>query len=403
MVVVGAGPYGLSLAAHLRAAGLEVRVFGEVMDSWRHEMATGMFLKSTPKATDLSAPVPGGRLSDFCRETGRPPLTELTPIPCEVFARYGIWFARRFAGEVESRRVSSIQQATEGFTVCLEDGERIEAAAVVLATGLSALCHIPRELLPLAPEGPGVDAVLSHSSQQRDLSRYAGRRVVVVGGGQSALESAALLHEAGAGVNVLVRADRVRWGAPAVVRRPLRQRLAHPDSPLGAGWALTAVCLAPSWVRLLPARKRLWLHRRALGPSGSWWLRDRVENIVPLHLQRRVTHARRDGATAHLTVGGGEGPAELRADHVVAATGYRIDVDALHILAPDLRRTIARVPGSAAPHLSASLQSTVPGLYFAGTMAAPTFGPMLRFVAGTRFAAERITRSLRHLATLPRR
>ncbi|MFC7714160.1 hypothetical protein [Nonomuraea recticatena] len=60
VVVVGAGPYGLSVAAHLRAAGVAVRVFGEVMASWRHPAATGMFLKSTPRATDLSTPKPGG-------------------------------------------------------------------------------------------------------------------------------------------------------------------------------------------------------------------------------------------------------------------------------------------------------------------------------------------------------
>lgn len=393
VVVVGAGPYGLSVAAHLRAAGVAVRVFGEVMASWRHLAATGMFLKSTPKATDLSSPIPGGRLADYCQEVGQPQLTEFTPIPCAVFARYGMWFADRFAGEIEPNQVSLVARGRHGFELLLRGGERVEAAAVVLAAGLGPLAYVPDELLPLAPRGEtGPDAVLSHTSQQTDLSRYRGRHVVVVGGGQSALESAALLHELGAEVDVLVRSDRVRWGAPPVARRPWWQRMTHPSSPLGPGWVLSGLCWAPDLARLLPAPGRLWLHRRALGPSGGWWLRDRVENVVPVHLQRRITRARPDGCTARLTLAGEAG--ELSADHVLAATGYRIDVNALSLLAPDLRRAIARIPGSGAPRLSAGLESSVPGLYFAGSMAAPTFGPMLRFVAGTGFAARRITASL---------
>ncbi|GAA2699306.1 hypothetical protein GCM10010412_095720 [Nonomuraea recticatena] len=393
VVVVGAGPYGLSVAAHLRAAGVAVRVFGEVMASWRHPAATGMFLKSTPRATDLSTPKPGGKLADYRREVGQPELTEFTPISCEVFARYGKWFADHFAGEIEPNHVARVARGRHGFQVMLRGGERVEAAAVVLAAGLAPLAYVPDELVPLAPQGRmGPEAVLSHTSQQTDLSRYGGRRVVVVGGGQSALESAALLYELGAEVDVLVRSDRVRWGTPPSARRPWWQRIAHPSSPLGPGWALRGLCWAPGLVRLLPASQRLWLHRRALGPSGSWWLRDRVENVVPVHLQRRITRARLDGSTARLTLAGDAG--ELRTDHVLAATGYRIDVDALSLLAPELRRAIARVPGSGAPRLSPGLESSVSGLYFAGSMAAPTFGPMLRFVAGTGFAARRITASL---------
>ncbi|MFE2472522.1 NAD(P)-binding domain-containing protein, partial [Streptomyces mirabilis] len=292
VVVVGAGPYGLSVAAHLRAAGVQVRVFGEVMGSWRHAMATGMFLKSTPAATDLSAPVPGGRLADFCRETGEPELTELTPIPCETFVRYGMWFTQRYVGTVESARITAVEQDGAGFCVRLEGDEEIETAAVVVATGLATLAHLPDILLSLAPGGPGLKAALSHTSQHTDLSRYAGRRVAVVGGGQSALESAALLHEAGADVQVLVRASQVRWGERPQLRRPWTRRLAQPASPLGTGWILAAVCRAPGTVRPLPAAARMQLFRRALGPSGGWWLRERVEGVVPVRTACRVEQAR---------------------------------------------------------------------------------------------------------------
>lgn len=395
VVVIGAGPYGLSVAAHLRAAGARVRVFGEVMGSWRHAMATGMFLKSAPAATDLSAPVPGGRLADFRRERGEPELTELTPIPCEVFVGYGMWFAERFAGEAEPTRVISVERAGAVFTVRLEDGEQIPAAAVVVATGLAPLAYIPAGLRDLAPEGPGPDAALSHTSHHTNLSRYSGRRVVVVGGGQSALESAALLHEAGAQAQVLVRADRVRWGAVPVPGRPLAERLARPASPLGTGWTLAGLCRAPHAVRRLPAPARLLVFRRALGPSGGWWLRERVEGIVPVHTGRRIEHARLHGGEVRLRVSGQDsGPVGMRADHVLAATGYRIDLNALPFLTPPLREAVARVPGSKAPRLSGAFESSIDGLYFTGSLAAPMFGPLLRFVAGTAFAARRITAHL---------
>ncbi|MEV6764425.1 FAD-dependent oxidoreductase [Streptomyces sp. NPDC051105] len=397
VVVIGAGPYGLSVAAHLRAAGAPVRVFGDVMGSWRHAMATGMFLKSTPAATDLSAPEPGGRLADFRREHGEPELTELTPIPCDVFVRYGQWFQKRYVGEVESARVTAVERpgSGAGFLVRADDGQEMAASAVVVATGLNGLAHVPDELRHLAPEGPGPRAPVSHTSHHTDLSAYAGRRVAVVGGGQSALESAALLHEAGAEAQVLVRERKVLWGMPPDLARPWVQRLAKPASPLGTGWILAGVCVAPGAVRWFPAPARLLLFRRALGPSGGWWLRERVVGVVPVHTSRRVTGAVLSGPVVRLDVAGPGGEREtLTVDHVLAATGYRLDLDALPFLSPTVRREVACVPGSRAPALRGTFESSVPGLYFTGSLAAPMFGPMMRFVAGTEFAAVRIARHI---------
>lgn len=205
------------------------------MGSWRHAMATGMFLKSTPDATDLSAPEPGGRPSDFRRLHGESELTELTPIPCDVFVRYGQRFQKRYVGDVEPARVASVDRgpSAPGFVVGLDDGRQLTAAAVVVATGLNGLAYIPKELLRLTPEGAGAGALVSHTSHHSDLSRYAGQRIAVIGGGQSALESAALLHEAEAHVQVLVRERSVRWGSVPQPNRSWPQRLAQPASPWG--------------------------------------------------------------------------------------------------------------------------------------------------------------------------
>ena len=71
-VVIGAGPYGLSVAAHLRGRGIAVRTFGDVMDGWHTHMPAGMFLKSTSSASSLSAPGTGSTLADFCVVSGTP-------------------------------------------------------------------------------------------------------------------------------------------------------------------------------------------------------------------------------------------------------------------------------------------------------------------------------------------
>ncbi|MFF4467757.1 FAD-dependent oxidoreductase [Streptomyces mirabilis] len=369
------------------------------MGSWRHAMATGMFLKSTPDATDLSAPEPGGRPSDFRRLHGESELTELTPIPCDVFVRYGQWFQKRYVGDVEPARVASVDRgpSATGFVVGLDDGRQLTAAAVVVATGLNGLAYIPKELLRLAPEGAGAGALVSHTSHHSDLSRYAGQRIAVIGGGQSALESAALLDEAEAHVQVLVRERRVRWGSVPQPNRPWPQRLAQPASP----WGRAGHSPRSAGHQAGCGGSRLLLFHRALGPSGGWWLRDRVEGVVPVRTSCRVTRAEASGSTARLELTGPGGSERLAVDHMLAATGYRLDIDALAFLAPALRRGVVRVPGSKPPRLTSTFETSVPGLYVTGSLAAPMFGPMMRFVAGTEYAAARVARNAARWVVAP--
>ena len=212
-VVIGAGPYGLSVAAHLRAKGIRVRVFGEVMSSWRHQMPTGMCLKSTPDASSLAAPAPGFTLADFCAAHGVPQLRENQVVPIELFVRYGQWFQEQLVPDVDQRRVCQVDRKDDRFRLRLSSGDELEAKVLVIASGLTSFSYIPPELAAVTPEGPSPAGPVSHSSQHKDLSGFAGRTVAVVGAGQSALEGAALLHEAGAQVTVLVRGT-ARFGHP---------------------------------------------------------------------------------------------------------------------------------------------------------------------------------------------
>lgn len=153
VVVIGAGPCGLSTAAHLKARGLHVRVLGSSMASWAESMPVGMLLKSPPSASVLSAPKPGVTLDANARQTGEPRLTGHDPVPVETFVRYGRWFAEQLVPEVENVRVLGVDRQADGFHLKLASGEELQAQAVVVASGMDGFAHVPEPLTALVPEG----------------------------------------------------------------------------------------------------------------------------------------------------------------------------------------------------------------------------------------------------------
>ncbi len=391
-VVVGAGPYGLAMAAHLHGRGVRVRVFGEPMSAWAEHMPAGMFLKSEPAASSISAPAPGYTLADYCARTGAPDLGRHGPVPLELFVGYGRWFQEQLV-PVERERVAAIGSSAGGFDVRLESGEVVQAASVVMAAGHVQFAYVPDSLHALADGAPLPTAHVSHASHHADLSKLGGATVAVVGGGQSALESAALLHEAGAIVDLVVRAPALRWADVPSDERTMRHRVTKPGTPVGPGWSLTAVHRGAGWFRMLPHRTRISLVRSVLGPSGAWWLRPRVDGVVRTHLSTSVHSAWTEGDKVVLQCAGGpDAPDRLVVDHVIAATGYRLRPGTISVLDPALLTEVERRDGF--PVLNRSFESTVPGLYFAGLSSAATFGPLMRFVCGTEFAAPRIARGV---------
>ena len=388
VTVVGAGPYGLATAAHLAGHRVPVRVFGEPMDSWSDRMPAGMYLKSTPRASSISDPAGSHRLEHFRAAEGRVSGGDQHPIAVSEFIRYGLWFQDRCVPSLERTTVRSINGGRTGFRVSLSTGETFGSRAVVLAVGLTPYAYVPEPLNRLTDSG-----LVSHSADHHDLSRFSGQRVAVVGAGQSALESAALLHEAGAEPTVVARTPALLFGDPPPTdrpaERPLPTRIVKPASNLGPGWSLYACANAPGAFRHLPDRSRLHLVRTVLGPSAAWWLRRRLEGQVRLLTGHALGSAAESGGRVRLELRGPQGRTEvLDADHVLAATGYRVDVERLDLLGPEIRRAVQQVGG--APRLDADFESSVPGLYFTGLSAAATFGPVMRFVCGTDYAARRV-------------
>jgi len=389
-VVIGAGPYGLSVAAHLRARGVPVRVFGDVMTTWRDHMPTGMFLKSTPVASSISDPAADFTVAAFCARSGLAPLGDDEPLPVDLFISYGQWFAEQLVPGIEPRQVRRLERDQRGFQLSLDDGEELETDTVVMASGVVDFAYLPAELAAAVPTGPSPAAAVSHSSQHHDLTGFADQDVAVIGAGQSALESAALLHEAGAKVQVLAR-GQARFGSPPKppARGPMRL-LPRPHSPLGPTWRIYPFSHAAGLFGYLPSQTRLKLVKRVLGPLGAWWLRDRVEGRIPVRQGLSVRQARQDGSKVLLSLESAAGqPTDLEVDHVLAATGYRVDLEKLGFIGPDLLGRIQMLADF--PCLSSSSESSVPGLFFAGLMAAGTFGPVMRFVCGTPLDSRRIS------------
>ncbi|HEY8978063.1 MAG TPA: NAD(P)-binding domain-containing protein [Streptomyces sp.] len=438
LLVVGAGPYGLSIASHAASAGLSLRVFGRPMASWRDHMPRGMFLKSEPWASNLSDPASRWRLDVYC-ETRGVSARHGEPIPVEMFADYGLWFARNAVPEVDERTIVRISPRPGGFEAVTEDGETVHARTVALAVGVMPFVEIPSALHGISP------ALVSHSSHHSSLDRFAGQDVTVVGGGQAALETAALLAEQGTRVRVLARAGRLDWNdVPPPWERPWWQSLRSPHSGLGCGWRNWFYSERAGWYRRLPEETRARIAADALGPAGAWWIRDRVEGVVEVLLGHEVTAAEgkpaggelgsdpgelevtegqvdgvRDGSDVtdgqlvsggarftpdgirpgvdrvRLEIAGAPGRTRvIETDHVIAATGFKATRERLALLSPELRGAIAAV-ADGSPSVGREFESSWPGLFMAGLVTASGFGPAMRFVHGATFTAGTLVRGVR--------
>jgi NADPH-dependent 2,4-dienoyl-CoA reductase/sulfur reductase-like enzyme len=378
VAIVGAGPYGLSTAAFLRETGVEVRVFGKVMGFWE-TMPEGMFLRSFRTASNIADPGRQLTLDRYEEAVGR---KIDSPVPLDEFISYGRWFRERAVPDVDPRLVASVRREAGGFELTLEDGEFLRARQVVVAAGIAPFAWRPPEFDGLA------DGRVSHSSDHRHFDEFKGRRVVVVGGGQSALESAALLHESGADVEVLVRAQAIRFlrGERLYASSGVLRNLLYP--PLGVGPpGLNMVMGTPRLYRLLPRSASVPLAYRTIRPAAATWLRPRLAD-VKITMARSVASVSANGSV-RLNLGDGS---ERTADHVLLGTGYRVDVRRYGFLDSALARSIRTDNGY--PVLSRFFESSVEGLHFLGAPAAASAGPGMRFVSHTGPAAAAVAQSV---------
>jgi thioredoxin reductase len=386
--IIGAGPYGLSVAAHLRRSGVPFRIFGRPMDSWRAHMPKGMMLKSDGFASNIYDPENAFTLGQFCAERGIEYADAGIPVRLDTFSAYGLAFRDRMVPELEDKLVTGVNRLSGGFLLQLEDGETVLARSVVLAVGITHFDYVPENLAHLPAE------FLSHSARHHEVEPFRGRDVVVIGGGSSALDLAGLMHEAGANVQLVSRRAELKFHSqPTGKPRSHWQQIRHPQSGLGPGMRSRFFADAPMAFHYLPERLRVEAVRRTLGPSGGWFIRDKVVGKVPLHLGCTPQSAEVQNGGVRLRVRSADGSErEIVTEHVIAATGYKVDLERLKFLNPEIRSKLNALNG--APVLSSSFESSIPGLYFVGVAAANSFGPVMRFAFGAGFAARTLSRTL---------
>ena len=379
VAVIGAGPYGLAAASHLRERGADVRVFGEALDFWRKQTPIGMLLRSPYHGSDIGDPKAALTLQDYERSLG----TQLPfPIPVERFIDYGRWFQLQAVPDLDPREVWRVEPGRERFRVVTSDGDTFDAKRVVVAAGVGTFAWHPPEFGDLGPD------VVSHSLDHHDLSFLADRKVAVIGGGQSALESAALLHELGADVEVFVRAPDVIWlGRFSRLKSSRLAPLLYAPPDVGPA-GVSQLVARPDIYRRLPRRLQDRLSPRAIRPAGAGWLRSRLQDVA-ITTGATVARAERQSARVQLSLRDGR---STTVDHVLLATGYRVDLDRYRFLPREIVDRIARRNGY--PILTGAFETSMPGLHMIGAPAAWSFGPLMRFVAGSNFAADRVAKGI---------
>ena len=357
------------------------------MTTWRFHMPRGMTLKSDRFASSLSAPNGPHTLKDYCGANGIA-YDEATPVSLAEFNDYALDFQRRFVPGLDQRIVTAITEAEAGFDLALDDGEHVRARRIVMAVGVTHFMHVPRVLCGLGPRH------VSHSGTHRDVERFRNSDVAVIGAGASAMDLAAPLHECGARVTLVIREKTIKFTSrPGTGGHSRWRAIRHPASGLGPGLRSRLCCDWPHLFRFLPQALRLGIVRRHLGPSSPWYMRERVIGKVDLVQGFEIERAAIEGGRVVLILKrDGGARRRVESDHVIAATGYRADLDRLSFLDERLRRRIRRM--RTMPALSSGFESSVPGLYFTGLAAAGSFGPLMRFMYGADFAARTISRRL---------
>jgi cation diffusion facilitator CzcD-associated flavoprotein CzcO len=375
VAIVGSGPYALSVAAHLRALAVDFRVFGPALKFWR-DMPAGAALQTAADAMAIAVPDGAPSFVDWCAANRA---EDRDPRSVTSFANYALAVQRSAVPELEQGEVTRVASAGGGaFELTLAHGERLTAQRVVFATGLAHLPSMPDTLAHLPPE------LVTHTAHVRDYASYRGLDVAVVGGGASAIEAGAAVHEAGGRVEILAREPRVLFDERPRAARTAFDRLRHPPSVFGYSLRDRALQEAPWALRLVPADRRAGLVASRLAPAAAWWSEERVAGKVPIRTGTEIVAAERRGERVRLQLRTPSGERTTEVDRVIAGTGYAADVDRLSYLDEELRQRIGRV--GRAPALSATFESSVENAFFAGPIAAASCGPIFRYVRGARFA-----------------
>jgi pyruvate/2-oxoglutarate dehydrogenase complex dihydrolipoamide dehydrogenase (E3) component len=349
------------------------------MQFWAENMPQGMLLRSPREASTISDPRSEFTLEVYEAASGTKPAARVTR---ETFVDYGKWFQTKVGSNLDRRNVAHVRREGSIFKLTLSDGAILTSRRVIVAAGVGPFKRSPIPFSDLSP------LQVSHCYDSRRLSDL-GKRVAVIGAGQSALESAALLREAGTEVEVIARIPALRWiglhkrlHQMGLISRMLYSK--HDVGPIG----ISRLVAYPKLMFHVPLGMKDRIRTRAVRSAGAPWLIPRLPK-VKMTTGRKVLSAKIMDGEVQLVLDDGS---KRRVDHVLLGTGYRVDISQYGFLSPALVKEVRQLDGY--PDVAAGFRSSVPGLHFIGATAARNFGPLLYFVAGTEFAARELSSHL---------
>jgi thioredoxin reductase len=346
------------------------------MEFWDKGMPSGMLLRSPREASTISDSRSQFTLEAYESASGIAPVKR---VPRETFVSYGKWFETQLGSGADRRNVTEVSRNGSGFKVVLSDGELLRSKRVVVATGIGSFRKSPAEFSELPTP------LVSHCYEGRTINSQ-GKRIAVIGAGQSALECAALLCEAGAEVEVIARIPELRWIGMhqrlhqlGIISKVLYSK--HDIGPIG----ISRLVAYPNFLYHVPLGMKDKIRERAVRSAGAPWLVPRLTK-VKITTGRYVSSAREVRGEVQLILDNG---VEKRVDHVVLGTGYNVDLKKYTFLPPELIADLRKLGGY--PDVGAGCSTSIPGLHFIGATAARKFGPLLYFVTGTEFASNELT------------
>ncbi len=380
LLIIGAGPFGLSMAARAQYLGIDHIIVGEPMSFWRTHMPGGMYLRS---ACDWHLDAQGEETIEAFLGTQDLTPADVEPLSLARYLEYVQWFQARRGIDpwpVTVERLDTTENGHARFRASLTNGDVIAARSVVLAVGFAPFKHVPEDLARVLPLS-GVH----HTCDLVDFAAVRHQRCLIVGGRQSAFEWSALMNEAGAAaIHVSHRHD-----SPAFAEsdwswvNPLVDRFATDP-----GWYRRLTQSAKDELgRRLWAEGRLklepWLASRVRAPNIHLWPNTQVAGFRVL-----------PGGGFAITLAGRDGARVLDVDRIVLATGYKVDVNRVPLVArgnilPQLQTD------NDAPVLDDCLQTSIAGLFMTSMLATRSFGPFFAFTVSARASAKLIGQALR--------
>jgi FAD-dependent urate hydroxylase len=353
VIIIGSGPFGISLGAHAVANNLQYKLFGYPMDFWKNQMPQDMFIRTPHEFVSFSDPKDELTIQHYSEETS----TELvTPLPRPIFVDYANWFAKKAGIEFTTQLITKVEHKDGHYVVTSDNGKIFTSKNVIVATGVEHYKFLP-DFLKEFPTN-----LVTHTSGYTSFSPFKGKKVVVLGSGQSAWEAAGLLHRDGADVELVYRQSGPNYAGSRENEIALRD-------------------IGDVFFNLpLEEKKQGW--GQSAG-SVAHFLKPYVEGIVPQNSGVAIDNIEQiNEDEIRITLSDGS---EKIVNHIIAATGFHINIDKVPFFNTDLLSQVEREEEYVQfPKLNESFESSLSGLYFAGPLSSHSHGPTFRFILGLR-------------------